>query len=142
MTWIGKYNEEENDLVRMEPQAFMAKLHEEFPEFIGENEESIGVGPGWRPIIYDILKRVSYLMRLSGDGQFEIEQIKEKFGKLRFYFDTTDMDSFVLRQIISLIVDEGCDQSGYHCEDCGSIKEVTIEGPGWIRTLCKECRIK
>lgn len=59
---------------------------------------------------------------------YKFVQIKEKFGSLRLYCDTTP-------DIISII------ETASHtmCEECGSTREIGITSSGWIKTLCKEC---
>ena len=59
--------------------------------------------------------------------QVTIDQIKEKFGCLRFYYSGGD-------EYISGMVTLAESMSGVTCEECGSIGER--RSGGWIRTLC------
>ena len=88
------------------------------------------VGLGWLPLI-EVLDR--QLRRLDPD--YRIEQVKEKFGGLRYYITTsegcTNTDSmYAIIDTIELL-------SFRICEDCGRPGEE--RGNGWIRTLCDEC---
>jgi hypothetical protein len=59
--------------------------------------------------------------------QVTLDQVKEKFGSLRFYITGGD-------EYISGMVTLAESMSGVTCEDCGSIGER--RSGGWIRTLC------
>ena len=60
-------------------------------------------------------------------AQVTINQIKEKFGTLRFYYSGGD-------EYVSGAVSLAESMSGLTCEECGSIGER--RSGGWIRTLC------
>jgi len=63
---------------------------------------------------------------------FTINQIKEKFGGLRFYY--TGGDEFIHGMVTF------AESLSYHiCERCGSTKNVT-QTEGWITTLCENCK--
>jgi len=64
-------------------------------------------------------------------GQIEAVQVKEKYGTLRFYTDSSDDKQEGLISFAEYL-------SGYVCEHCGSTEEVT-QTKGWIVTLCKPC---
>jgi hypothetical protein len=65
--------------------------------------------------------------------QVVLQQVKEKFGTLRFYY--TGGDSYI-QGLVSMAES----MSGVMCEECGSPGKT--EGPGWIRTLCETHRKK
>jgi hypothetical protein len=59
--------------------------------------------------------------------QVVVEQIKEKFGGLRFYYEGGDDQ-------ISGMVRMAESWASHACEECGA--PGTSGGKGWIRTLC------
>ena len=61
--------------------------------------------------------------------QVVAEQVKEKFGTLRFYYRGGD-------EYVRGVVDMAENMSSITCEACGNPGEC-IDG-GWIRTLCEE----
>jgi hypothetical protein len=61
--------------------------------------------------------------------QVVAEQVKEKFGTLRFYYNGGD-------DYISGLVSMAESMSGVTCETCGS--PGTRTGGGWIKTACTE----
>lgn len=85
-----------------------------------------GCGDGWYQLLWDLCEKIE---PLAGDD-FEIVQVKEKFGGLRFYVQGG------LAGILDLIYDAE-QQSEATCERCG--KPGTIRNGGWLRCLCDEC---
>ena len=61
--------------------------------------------------------------------QVTLDQVKEKFGTLRFYYSGGD-------DYISGLVSMAESMSGVTCETCG--KPGTQTSGGWIKTACKE----
>jgi hypothetical protein len=63
--------------------------------------------------------------------QVTLDQVKEKFGTLRFYYTGGDDE-------ISGMVRMAESMSGVTCEECGSPGET--KGQGWVVTLCETHR--
>lgn len=63
--------------------------------------------------------------------QVTLDQVKEKFGTLRFYYTGGD-------EYISGLVSMAESMSGVTCEECGSLGET--KGQGWLVTLCETHR--
>lgn len=72
------------------------------------------------------------------DPAYKIDQVKEKFGGLRFYFTNSgEYYDDELFDKCNAFVSE-CEKLSYEtCQDCGKPGE-TREG-GWLRTLCDKC---
>ena len=62
--------------------------------------------------------------------QVTLDQVKEKFGTLRFYYTGGD-------DIIDGMVRMAESMSGVMCEECSA--PAKTHGPGWIRTICTPC---
>ena len=62
--------------------------------------------------------------------QVTLDQVKEKFGTLRFYYTGGDDE-------ISGMVRMAESMSGVTCEECSA--PAKPHGPGWIRTICEPC---
>jgi hypothetical protein len=91
-------------------------------------------GDGWFHILDSAMKLVQSHINITRRRGHEIEQVvfeqvKEKFGSLRFY---TNPSTDYIRGMISMAES----MSEVTCEVCGSpgIKR----GGGWIKTLCDE----
>lgn len=75
-------------------------------------------GNGWKEIIRNTDKKLKYI-----DPDYTIAQIKEKFGGLRYYFDTS-FESYddVRREIMDDVVRAAEYEASYTCELCGASK--------------------
>lgn len=69
------------------------------------------------------------------DPDYEIHQVKEKFGTLRYYFGTTK--SGVESDIMYAIERWAENRSASTCESCGKFGE--LRGDSWVITLCDSC---
>jgi hypothetical protein len=65
--------------------------------------------------------------------QVTLDQVKEKFGTLRFYYTGGD-------DYISGMVAMAESMSGVICESCGNPGKQT--SGGWIKTICESCETK
>ena len=91
-----------------------------------------GIGMGWMPIVLWADKQLAEI-----DPHYRIDQIKEKFGGLRYYFSSDliveDQDSGHRMYSIVAAAEQASMKT---CEVCGE-PGVTRKG-GWIKTLCDE----
>ena len=83
-------------------------------------------GDGWFELIYKLCEDIE---ELGVDDGFEVMQVKEKFGGLRFY------TNYGTEKVYSLI-EKAENKSFKICEVCG--KPGRPRGNGWITTLCDE----
>ena len=67
----------------------------------------------------------------DGPPPFQVQQVKEKFGTLRFYV-------YGGNQRVANIISAMETASGLICEGCGAAGELTDDG-NWYRTECWEC---
>jgi hypothetical protein len=123
------------------------ELMKKYPEFF--KNCGIECGNGWLELIRFVCEMFRSYITRNDISAAEFRQIKEKFGYLRIYFSAsepinavdTPMDKRIHNEIN--LIEE---LSSLICEDCGRIKnadvKVTTAGPGWIRTLCEDCRKK
>lgn len=87
----------------------------------------IDVAEGW----YSLLDHIDTELRAI-DPDYQILQVKEKFGSLRFYFTSTDH-----YQEMAPIVEIAETKSMATCEVCGA-DGVTDTGQWYVVTLCPE----
>jgi hypothetical protein len=93
-------------------------------------------GDGW----YDILDRACE--KLSKIEGVYAEQIKEKFGMLRFYIGMEKeayKDGKELWREAHAICEEAEMESAKVCEDCGKPNDKRRSFNGWIHGVCAEC---
>jgi hypothetical protein len=86
--------------------------------------------PGWVALIAECDRRL-----LETDPDYRVEQIKEKFGGLRYYTSSSDGDWRELAKVTDFFER----MSLYVCDTCGTTLDVSTEGT-WVRTMCKSCR--
>lgn len=89
--------------------------------------------PNW------LLNQIEALNNGNGTYKEEIDypgfqQIKEKFGTARIYYNTEGQDDY-----IDGLVSMAESMSGVTCEECGNVGKIgTHGGGGWVKTLCDE----
>lgn len=92
---------------------------------------------GWYPIILDLDNKIG-----SIEPGYRVDQVKEKFGGLRFYYDQMSVNDDN-RERVDKLVDAAEAKAYTTCEVCGvSDSTVTTSGPYWLKTLCTEHREK
>jgi len=99
-------------------------------------------GDGWFPILDQLMGNIQHHIDWNNKNfekgyaqykqvpQVTLDQVKEKFGTLRFYYTGGD-------DTIDGMVRMAESMSGVMCEECSAPAET--HGPGWIRTICKPC---
>ena len=112
-------------------------------------EPSISCDSGWDWILEDLNSKLEFL-----DPSYRVGQIKEKFGTLRFYFDTDA--KFEIREIMNSLVELAEYWSSITCELCGNSSGKSDPNKGikfdetvklrnnnyLVKTLCVICAIE
>jgi hypothetical protein len=91
-------------------------------------------GDGWYNILDQLCNNIQHYLDWKNRKeeivpQVVAEQVKEKFGTLRFYYRGGD-------DYIEGMVRMADSMSGVLCEECGATGKQ--RSSGWIRTLCDE----
>jgi len=96
--------------------------------------------PGWDKLVRSLDMAISLL-----DPEYEIIQVKEKFGILRFYVDFSSMDDDTSLRISDLIT--AAEKASMNiCQNCGThyknlvIKTPNIKTAMGMNALCQNCR--
>ena len=147
-------------------------LTEEYPEFFRLEERKKQEGPkmpfvlfgfecgdGWYVILKRLFSWIKWNVEQNDYPMIVVDQVKEKFGGLRFYYEFLPFKDHVWSKyhekwnneekqrwfdnhcrVISGAT-EYAESLSYHiCERCGSTDDVTTAGDGWIVTRCAQCR--
>ena len=90
-------------------------------------------GDGWFNILDQLMGNIQHHIdwrNRKGEivTQVTVDQVKEKFGTLRFYYTGGD-------DYIDGLVSMAESMSGVTCETCGNPGKST--GGGWIKTVCE-----
>ena len=92
-------------------------------------------GDGWFNILDQLMGNIQHHIDWKNKKeevvvQVTLDQVKEKFGTLRFYYTGGD-------DVIDGMVRMAESMSGVTCEECSA--PAKTHGPGWIRTICEPC---
>lgn len=108
----------------------------------------ISCDSGWDWILEDLEAKMSFL-----DFNYELHQVKEKYGTLRFYYESKKTKN-VVQELMKDAVSTAERLSESTCEICGNssalsnpnrgIKydktvEIKYSPGGWLKTLCDSC---
>lgn len=94
-------------------------------------------GDGWERIIRDLSHQLEFLND-TAPVWVEAEQVKEKFGTLRFYVRVEGDKGW--RDVVHALINYAEARSSWTCEWCGESGEARYDG--WVRTLCDPCHDK
>jgi hypothetical protein len=117
-------------------EEFAKKMETQFPKMFANPYGGFAIGPGWWPIIESLCANIQSHTDWWNKNretrpvveQVVVEQIKEKFGGLRFYYSGGD-------DTVAGMVRMAESWASATCEDCG-VPGVSRSG-GWIKTLCE-----
>lgn len=88
-------------------------------------------GDGWCDLLVDLCMKIQiHLFSMSENDakQIKVDQVKEKYGTLRFYMNSYD-------EKIESYIREAEIRSANTCEVCGAFGEV--RGDGWLYCSCE-----
>lgn len=87
---------------------------------------------GWKKIVEETDAMLAHI-----DPDYEIHQVKEKFGTLRYYFGTNYASDTMEYKIMHAIERAAEYSSGFVCQICGTHGGTRWNLP-WVQTLCDE----
>jgi hypothetical protein len=116
-------------------EAFVKRLEETYPNMFSQPYGGVAVSAGWWPIIESLCANIQSHTDWWNTNrkdrpiveQVVVEQIKEKFGGLRFYYQGGD-------DTIAGMVRMAESWADHSCEECGV--PGNLRHGGWVRTLC------
>ena len=136
----------DEDLEYKEYEQFASRMEASYPRMLGGRYGGFATGKGWWPLLERLCATIQQHVDWKNDTrknllianpynhpipdevpQVVVEQIKEKFGSLRFYYQGGD-------DYVHGAVSLAEHLSGHLCEECGGLGKR--RSGGWIRTLC------
>lgn len=117
------------------------KLFEDFPEIYKKGETpqdyfffGFECGNGWFDLLYDLSSKIKKILEKNEKNKINVTQVKEKFGRLKFYYTLSEVSPIIEIKIES-IIDKAENLSYHTCEVCGQPgKNRNING--WYATSC------
>lgn len=92
-------------------------------------------GSGWYQIIATLNRKLEML-----DPEYKIFQIKEKFGSLRYYYES-DVKISAVKEAMNRYIRYAEMQSIQTCEECGANAKPRKTNYGWMKTRCDNCHL-
>ena len=128
----------DKELLSMDSKTFNTALFRRFKKFFRHRKDLMqslmgfgcGTHRGWNAIIWRLTEGIE---KAKPGKDFEIVQVKEKFGGLRYYVSTASEEIFGL-------IDAAERLSYKTCEECGD-KGSLDQRFGWYLTLCRKCKV-
>jgi type IV secretion system protein VirD4 len=108
------------------------KTEEESLSKVSLERYGSGVGRGWHGLLGPIFEEINLYNENNKGNEIQIDQIKEKFGTLRFYVSRCP-------DYIEGMISVAEEESGHICEICGARGE-TVNINRWYTTLCPRHR--
>jgi len=96
---------------------------------IGKEPVFCQCGDGWYSVIDNLCKKITETLSIQELTDLRIDQVKEKYGTLRFYYSGVDYNK------IEHFTIEAEEESARVCEECGK-QGKTREDNAYIQTLC------
>jgi hypothetical protein len=95
----------------------------------------VSIGPGWFGLIVELDHQLQML-----DHNYSIQQIKEKFGSLRYYVEPSDVCQDP--QAVQALISDAEQRSATICDVCGAAGQLwaTRALSAWYSTRCPEHR--
>jgi hypothetical protein len=124
----------EETLYKLYPDLFRQKDN---PESRSPMLYGIACGEGWAGILDELCHSLHKLFTedgLAGDDYPMVEQVKEKFGTLRFYMSFPEAVSAKTIERAHELIGVAESKSAVTCEVCGCPGKA--QPGGWIVTLC------
>jgi|CXWL01.1.fsa_nt_gi hypothetical protein len=113
------------------------KLMSSFPTIYGNLDGPIlswgfECGNGWFELLFELSSRIESELRKVPDAKIIVQQVKEKFGTLRYYYSLVNLGYDVIEPIVT----EYENKSENTCAVCGKFGK--LRDGSWLVTLCDE----
>lgn len=138
------------------------KLFNDFPKIFIEKDLpmqqtcmcwGICTDDGWFELLYRLCRHLQWDTDKNKYPQVIAQQVKEKFGTLRFYYTSVNNEAFneTIEVEIAAVIRRCAEQDGairfaeslsaHICEICGAFNDTVapMSRGGWYKTLCATC---
>ncbi len=138
------HTEFQKELIDGTSEEFITKVSNRFSFII--KPFGFETGPGWRPMLWELLEKIE-VITIPYKIEIELQQIKEKFGSLRFYYMTHYKEPNVeinneAAKLIEDLVDIYEEKSYHICDMTGKYYKYRIESGSWVHACCYDAFVK
>ena len=140
----------QKELIALSREDFEKKIYTRFPAFFSYanlKDKSkpmfwgLEIGPGWFPLLWSLCEDLEVIVK-PYNIDFKFEQIKEKYGGLRAYHESSLSDNKMAFNLIEDIVDRYEEWSYHICDETGRYYKQRIISGSWHYACCLEAFIK
>lgn len=116
------------------------QLMHEHPRLFANGSADVGFPRGWLPLLKKTCIQLEELLNdqdIDHFKDFRVQQIKEKYGELRFYYSFCPEPTYEginLVELVDSVIDQAETLSRTICQDCGG--RGYLRKTGWMRTTC------
>jgi len=126
-----------NDYTKMKKEEFEPLYFKTFKHFIPKPlTYGLEIKPGWYNLVWDLTETIDrYLKNNDKKATVILDQVKEKFGGLRYYYHLEGepkKDTFKMIWGMNWLAES---QSFNICQECGLRGELD-KNERWYKTLC------
>jgi hypothetical protein len=89
--------------------------------------KAFDIGPGWIPIVVELDQKMAEVA-----PEYELVQVKEKFGGLRFYTGVVNKDHY---DAVNALIAEAEKKAAVTCDECGQPGSM-VQTRGWYHISC------
>jgi hypothetical protein len=118
---------------------FISIIRRDF-DLLYKGYDYFSIHDGWFDLIIDMSSEICQKVAAKDLKEISIIDVKEKYGQLSFYYITDNMSIYNYK-IFSNIIEKYEDKSSSFCYKCGSTNDVIMTNTGWIKPVCRSCRI-
>jgi hypothetical protein len=124
-----------------------AEFEERWPQLMSDIPCKFTCPLGWTDLVWELMANIE--LELKGDfSQFDITQVKEKHGGLRFYYNFPNSAKHKSSDYIYQLAMRAEGESWGICLTCGTDADVTLAYAdragnlkyGWLTSQCSPCR--
>lgn len=123
---------------------FMVKHPLKNPDFIEDLYSAFGCEcrDGWYELLYNLCDEINEIyLNYEIEPNITVNQVKEKFGTLKFYYSIPSDTDINLVNEIDEVVDRYSRKSEVTCEVCGQQGKLRQDTVRW-EVLCDSCLMK
>lgn len=118
---------------------FISLIRRDF-DLLYKGFDYFSIHDGWFDLIIDMSSEICQKVTTKDLKEISIIDVKEKYGNLAFYYITDNISTHT-DKILSTIIEKYEDKSSSVCYKCGSTDDVIMTNNGWIKPICRSCRI-
>ncbi|MFA5759657.1 MAG: hypothetical protein WC942_09930 [Clostridia bacterium] len=141
----NNYNKTEfqKELIGLPNIDFKVKVDNRFSKILSNTNWGFETGSGWNSLLWELFEEIE-IVAIPYKIKIIIQQIKEKFGSLRFYYNTDSKDPTpkTALDLIETLVNLYEEKSYNVCDITGRYYKYRIASGSWVYACCYDAFVK